>query len=493
MADTENGFAGRLRDPELVRHRCLVDGEWLDADGRSTIDVIDPATGLSLGTVPRMGTAETRRAIEAAERALPAWRAKTGKERAILLRRWFDLMLENLDDLATIMTLEQGKPLVESRWEISYAASFLEWFAEEAKRVYGDTIPGHASDKRIVVLKQPIGVCAAITPWNFPAAMLTRKIGPALAAGCTIVLKPASQTPFSALALCVLAERAGIPRGVVSCITGSAKEIGAELTGNPVVRKLSFTGSTEVGRELLAQCASTIKKTSMELGGNAPFIVFDDADLDAAVQGAIASKYRNAGQTCVCTNRLLVQDAVYDAFVEKFATAVRQLEVGNGLLDGTMIGPLIDTHAIAKIEEHVADAVQKGARAIVGGKRHALGGQFFQPTVLADATREMRIFEEETFGPVAPIFRFRTEAEAIELANDTQFGLASYFYGRDIGRIWRVAEALEYGMVGINEGLISTEVAPFGGVKASGLGREGSKYGIDDYLELKYLCMGGIN
>ncbi|WP_176053374.1 NADP-dependent succinate-semialdehyde dehydrogenase [Paraburkholderia caribensis] len=493
MPNDDTGFTGRLRDPQLIRHRCLVDGEWLDADSGATIDVIDPATGQSIGTVPRMGAAETRRAIDAAEQALPSWRAKTGKERAALLRRWFELMLENQQDLATIMTLEQGKPLAESRGEIAYAASFLEWFAEEAKRVYGDTIPGHAPDKRIVVIKQPIGVCAAITPWNFPAAMLTRKIGPALAAGCTIVLKPASQTPFSALALCVLAERAGIPRGVVSCVTGAAREIGAELTGNPTVRKLSFTGSTEVGRELLAQCAVTVKKASMELGGNAPFIVFDDADLDAAVQGAIASKYRNAGQTCVCANRLLVQDGVYDAFLENLAIAVRQLKVGNGLENGTTIGPLIDENAVAKVEEHVADAVEKGARIIVGGKRNALGAQFYEPTVLADTTRAMRIFDEETFGPVAPVFRFQTEAEAIQLANDTEFGLASYFYGRDIGRVWRVAEALEYGIVGINEGLISTEVAPFGGVKESGLGREGSKYGIDDYLELKYLCMGGIS
>ncbi|WP_213767675.1 NADP-dependent succinate-semialdehyde dehydrogenase [Caballeronia sp. dw_19] len=484
--------AGQLNDPQLFRHRCLIDGEWLDADSGATIDVVDPATGASLGTVPKMGAAETRRAIGAAAHALPAWRAKTGKERAALLRRWYELMIEHQDDLAKIMTVEQGKPLAESRGEIGYAASFLEWFAEEAKRVYGDTIPAHAPDKRIVVIKQPIGVCAAITPWNFPAAMLTRKIGPALAAGCTIVLKPASQTPFSALALCVLAERAGIPKGVVSCVTGSAREIGGELTGNPVVRKLSFTGSTEVGRELLSQCAATIKKASMELGGNAPFIVFDDADLDAAVQGAIASKYRNAGQTCVCANRLLVQDGVYEVFVDKLAVAVRKLAVGNGLESGTTVGPLIDSHAVAKVEEHVADALAKGASAVVGGTRHALGGNFYEPTVLANATRDMQIFDEETFGPVALVFRFKTESEAIELANDTQFGLASYFYGRDIGRVWRVAEALEYGIVGINEGLISTEVAPFGGVKESGLGREGSKYGIDDYLELKYLCMGGI-
>lgn len=482
----------QLRDPLLVRHACVIDGQWCDADDGATIDVTDPATGESLGSVPRMGASETRRAIDAAAAALPAWRAKTGKERAALLRRWFELVLENRDDLAAIMTLEQGKPLHESRGEIMYAASFIEWFAEEAKRVYGDTIPGHTSDKRIVVVKQPIGVCAAITPWNFPAAMLTRKLAPALAAGCTMVIKPASQTPFSALALCVLAERAGIPAGVFGCVTGNAAKIGGELTGNPLVRKLSFTGSTEIGKELLSQCAATVKKTSMELGGNAPFIVFDDADLDRAVEGAIASKYRNAGQTCVCANRLLVQDAVYDAFVEKLAEAVRKLNVGNGLNDGVDIGPMIDANAVAKVEEHVEDARKKGARVVVGGERDGHGPNFYRPTILADATRDMRIFDEETFGPVAPVFRFSDEKLAIELANDTPFGLAAYFYGRDIGRIWRVAEALEFGIIGINEGLVSTEVAPFGGVKESGLGREGSRYGIEDYLEIKYLCMGGI-
>jgi succinate-semialdehyde dehydrogenase/glutarate-semialdehyde dehydrogenase len=482
-----------LKDPALFRQQAFIDGQWLDADAGGTITVDNPATGSALGTVPKMGTAETRRAIEAADRALPAWRARTGKERAAVLRRWYELMLEHKDDLAALMTAEQGKPLAESAGEIVYAASFIEWFAEEGKRVYGDTIPGHSADKRIVVIKQPIGVCAAITPWNFPAAMITRKAGPALAAGCTMVVKPASQTPFSALALCELAQRAGIPNGVISCVTGSAGDIGGELTANPIVRKLSFTGSTEIGKVLLKQCADTVKKTSMELGGNAPFIVFDDADLDAAVKGALISKYRNAGQTCVCANRLLVQDSVYDAFMAKLVAAVAAFQVGDGTTAGVTIGPLIDGKAVAKVEEHVADALAKGATVALGGKRHVLGANFYEPTVLADATRDMLIFREETFGPVAPVFRFKTEAEAIEMANDTEFGLASYFYGRDIGRVWRVAEALEYGMVGINEGLISTEVAPFGGVKESGLGREGSKYGIDDYLELKYLCMGNIS
>ncbi len=481
-----------LRDPKLLRQQCYVDGAWVNADSGETLDVDNPATGALLGTVPKMGAAETRRAIEAAERALPAWRGKTGKERAAILRKWYELMLANHEDLAVLMTAEQGKPLVESRAEIVYAAGFIEWFGEEAKRVYGDTIPAHGADKRIVVLKQPIGVCAAITPWNFPAAMITRKAGAALAAGCTMVLKPASQTPFSALALCELAERAGVPKGVFSCVTGSAGAIGGEMTSNPIVRKLSFTGSTEVGKLLMAQCASTVKKTSMELGGNAPFIVFDDADVDAAVRGAIASKYRNAGQTCVCANRLLVQDGVYDAFVARLADAVRALKVGNGMQEDTKIGPLIDMKAVQKVEQHVGDAVGKGAKVVVGGRRHELGGSFYAPTVLADATRDMLIFREETFGPVAPVFRFKTEAEAIAMANDTPFGLASYFYGRDIGRVWRVAEALEYGMVGINEGIISTEIAPFGGVKESGIGREGSKYGIDEYLSIKYLCMGGI-
>ncbi|MBR8270680.1 NADP-dependent succinate-semialdehyde dehydrogenase [Burkholderia cenocepacia] len=481
-----------LRNPELLRRVCLIAGEWIHADQGGTIDVRNPSTGQSLGTVPRMGRDETLRAIDGANAALAEWRSRTGKERAVVLRRWYELMIENQDDLAAIMTAEQGKPLAESRGEIGYAASFLEWFGEEAKRVYGDTIPGHARDKRIVVLKQPIGVCAAITPWNFPAAMLTRKIGPALAAGCTMVLKPASQTPFSALALCVLAERAGVPKGVISCVTGAAAEIGETLTTSPIVRKVSFTGSTEIGKVLLAQCASTVKKASMELGGNAPFIVFDDADLDAAVKGAIASKYRNAGQTCVCANRLLVQDSVYDTFIEKLSVAVQSMRVGDGFEEGVAIGPLIDEHAVAKVVEHVDDAVSKGARVVVGGKRHQKGGNYYEPTILADVTPSMRIFREETFGPVAPIFRFSTDDEAIALANDTEFGLASYFYSRDIGRVLKVAEALEYGIVGINEGLISTEVAPFGGVKESGLGREGSKYGIEDYLELKYLCVGGI-
>jgi succinate-semialdehyde dehydrogenase/glutarate-semialdehyde dehydrogenase len=481
-----------LKDPTLFRQQCYVDGAWAEADGGGTITVDNPSTGDVLGTVPKMGAAETRRAIEAAEAALPAWRAKTAKERSQILRRWFDLMMANQEDLAAIMTAEQGKPLAESKGEIAYAASFIEWFAEEGKRTYGDVIPAHGTDKRIVVIKQPIGVCAAITPWNFPAAMITRKAGPALAAGCTMVLKPASQTPFSALALCELAERAGVPKGVLSCVTGSATEIGGEMTSNPIVRKVTFTGSTEIGKLLLEQCARTVKKTSMELGGNAPFIVFDDAELEPAVKGAIASKYRNAGQTCVCANRILVQDGIYDAFTARLAEAVSGMKVGDGFKDGTVIGPLIDSKAVAKVEEHVEDALAKGARVVTGGKRSGLGGSFFEPTVLADTTPDMKIFREETFGPVAPIFRFKTEEEAIRMANDTEFGLASYFYGRDIGRVWRVAEALDYGIVGINEGIISTEIAPFGGVKESGLGREGSHYGIDDYLEVKYLCMGGI-
>lgn len=481
-----------LKDPSLWRQQAYVDGVWVDSDDGATLSVRNPATGDALGVVPRMGAVETRRAIDAADRALPAWRARTGKERAALMRRWFELIMQHQDDLAALMTAEQGKPLTESRGEIAYAASFIEWFAEESKRVYGDTIPGHAPDKRIVVLKQPIGVCAAITPWNFPAAMITRKAGPALAAGCTMVLKPASQTPYSALALCALAERAGIPPGVLSCVTGSAGAIGGEMTSNPIVRKVSFTGSTEVGKVLMAQCAATVKKTSMELGGNAPFIVFDDADLDEAVKGALISKYRNAGQTCVCANRFLVQDGVYDEFSQKLAKAVSALQVGNGVQPGVQIGPLIDENAVAKVQEHVDDALAKGARIVVGGKPHPAGSNFFTPTVLTDTRSDMLIFSEETFGPVAPLFRFKTEAEAIAMANDTEFGLASYFYGRDIARVWRVAEALEYGMVGINEGLISTELAPFGGVKESGLGREGSKYGIEDYLELKYLCMGGM-
>ena len=482
----------KLQDSSLLRQLCAIDGAWVAADSGATLDVRNPATGALVGTVPRAGRAETRRAIEAAERALPAWRARTGKERAQVLRRWFELMMAHQEDLARLMTAEQGKPMVESRGEIAYAASFLEWFGEEAKRVYGDTIPGHARDKRILVLKQPIGVCAAITPWNFPAAMITRKVGPALAAGCTVVIKPASQTPLSALALCELANRAGVPPGVVSCVTGSAGEIGAELTGHPAVRKLSFTGSTEIGKLLTAACAGTLKKVSMELGGNAPFIVFDDADLDAAVKGALASKFRNAGQTCVCANRLLVQDGVYEAFTVKLSAAVAALQVGPGDADGTALGPLIDGKAVAKVEEHVADALAQGARVALGGRRHALGGSFYEPTILTGVTAQMLVAREETFGPLAPLFRFHTEAEAIRLANDTEFGLAAYFYTRDVSRVWRVSEALEYGIVGINEGIISTEVAPFGGVKQSGLGREGSRYGIEDYLEIKYLCLGGV-
>jgi len=482
-----------LKDPSLLRDACCIDGEWLAADSGERITVTNPADGKALGTVPRMGAAETRRAIAAADAAWPAWRARPAKERSNLMRKWFDLMLANQDDLAAIMTAEQGKPLAEARGEVAYGASFIEWFAEEAKRIYGDTIPAPATDRRIVAIKQPVGVVAAITPWNFPNAMITRKVGPALAAGCTVVVKPASQTPFSALALAELALRAGIPKGVVNVVTGSAAQIGGELTANPTVRKLSFTGSTEIGRELMAQCAPTIKKLSLELGGNAPFIVFDDADLDAAVKGAIASKYRNTGQTCVCVNRVLVQDSVYDAFADKLVAAVAKLKVADGFTEGAQQGPLIDRAALEKVEAHVADATSKGARVLLGGKRHALGGSFYEPTVLADVTPAMAVAREETFGPVAPLFRFKDEAEAIRMANDTEFGLASYFYARDVGRIVRVAEALEYGMVGINEGLISNEVAPFGGVKQSGLGREGSKYGIDDYLEIKYLCVGGVD
>jgi len=483
----------QLNDPTLFRQQCYIDGEWADADDGGTLEVNNPATAEIIGTVPRMGGDETRRAIAAAERALPAWRAKTGKERAVVLRRLFDLMLENVDDLALLMTSEQGKPLAESKGEIAYAGAFIEWFAEEGKRVYGDTIPAHQADKRIVVIKQPVGVCCAITPWNFPAAMITRKLGPALAAGCTMVVKPASMTPFSALALAELGERAGLPAGVFSVVTGSAGAIGDEMTSNPAVRKITFTGSTEIGKVLMEKAAGTVKKVTMELGGNAPFIVFDDADLDAAVEGAMASKYRNTGQTCVCANRLLVQDGVYDAFMGKLAEAVGAMKVGNGLEDGVVQGPLIDVKAVEKVEEHIADATAKGARVVMGGGRHALGGTFFDPTVLADVTADMLVAREETFGPLAPVFRFSTEEEAIAMANDTEFGLASYFYARDMGRVWRVSEGLEYGMVGINTGLVSTEVAPFGGMKESGLGREGSKYGIDDYLEVKYLCLGGID
>ena len=479
----------KLKDSKLLRNQCYIDGQWVDGEGGKTLAVTNPATGELIGTVPNLGAAETRRAVEAANAAWPAWRSKTAKERSTILRKWAELMVANQEDLAIIMTAEQGKPLVESRGEIVYAASFIEWFAEEARRVYGDTIPGHQADKRIVVIKQPVGVCAAITPWNFPAAMITRKVGPALAVGCTMVSKPASATPFSALALAELAERAGVPKGVFSVVTGASGPIGGELAGNPLVRKITFTGSTAVGKKLLAQAAGTVKRVSMELGGNAPFIVFDDADLDAAADGAIASKYRNAGQTCVCANRILVQDKVYDAFAAKLAERVAKFKIGNGLEAGVTIGPLIDDAAVAKVEEHIADAVAKGAKVTLGGKRHQLGGHFFEPTILADVTTAMKITKEETFGPVAPLFRFKTEEEAIRMANDTEFGLASYFYARDQSRVWRVSEGLEYGMVGVNTGLISTTEAPFGGMKESGIGREGSKYGVDEYLEIKYLCV----
>ncbi|HCB12111.1 MAG TPA: NADP-dependent succinate-semialdehyde dehydrogenase I [Gammaproteobacteria bacterium] len=483
-----------LKDSCLFHQQCYIGGAWVDADRQETLAVTNPATGETLGSVPRLGAVEVNRAIAAAQDAFAGWRARTAKERSTLLRRWFNLMLDHQEDLAVLMTLEQGKPLAEARGEITYAASFIEWFAEEAKRVYGDVIPPHQADKRIVVIKEPIGVCAAITPWNFPAAMITRKAGAALAAGCPMVIKPASQTPFSALALCELAERAGIPAGGLNVVTGSAQVIGAGLTASPVIRKLSFTGSTAIGKQLMRECAGTMKKLSLELGGNAPFIVFDDADLDAAVEGAIISKYRNTGQTCVCANRILVQDGVYQAFADKLSRAVAaQLKVGNGLESGVTQGPLIDEAAVAKVEEHIADALSKGARIMLGGQRHELGGTFFQPTILTQVTPEMAVAREETFGPVAPLFRFSTEQDAIRIANDTEFGLASYFYSRDIGRIWRVSEALEYGMVGVNTGLISTEIAPFGGMKESGLGREGSKYGIEEYLEVKYLCMGGID
>ena len=481
-----------LKDQSLFKQQCYIDGDWVGADSGEVVEVNNPATQEVIGTIPKLVADETRRAVEAADAAWPAWRAKTAKERSAVLRRWYELMLENQEDLARIMTTEQGKPLAEAMGEVVYAASFLEWFAEEAKRVYGDVIPGHQADKRIVVFKQPVGVVAAITPWNFPAAMITRKCAPALAVGCPVVAKPATQTPYSALALAVLAERAGVPKGVFNVVTGSASAIGGELTSNPTVRKLSFTGSTEIGKLLMKQCAGTVKKVSMELGGNAPFMVFDDADIDAAVEGAMMSKFRNTGQTCVCANRILVQDGVYDQFADKLATAVAELRVGNGLEEGTSQGPLIDMNALSKVEEHVADAQAKGAVVIAGGARHDLGGTFYQPTVLTGVTTDMKVTREETFGPVAPLYRFHDDDEGVAMANDTEFGLASYFYAGARGRVWRVAEALESGIVGVNTGIISTEVAPFGGIKESGVGREGSKYGVDDFLEIKYVCLGGI-
>ncbi len=484
-----------LHCPELFRQQAFVDGHWCEADSGARTEIFNPANGERLGSVPNMGAVETRRAIEAAQQAQQAWRQRTAKERGQVLRKWFDLMLQHQEDLARIMTAEQGKPLAEARGEVGYAASFLEWFAEEAKRVYGDVIPGHQPDKRILVQKEPVGVTAAITPWNFPAAMITRKAGPALAAGCAMVLKPAPQTPFSALALALLAEQAGLPAGLFSVITAdvdASRAVGGELCSNPIVRKLSFTGSTGVGIKLMEQCAPTLKKLSLELGGNAPFIVFDDADLDAAVEGAMISKYRNAGQTCVCANRIYVQDSVYDAFAEKLAVAVGQLKVGDGSEAGVTTGPLIDGNAVAKVQRHLADATAKGAAVMAGGKAHALGGNFFEPTILTNVDSSMLVAREETFGPLAPLFRFSDEADVVRQANDTEFGLAAYFYARDLSRVFRVAERLEYGMVGINTGLISTEVAPFGGMKSSGLGREGSKYGIEEYVEIKYLCLGGI-
>ena len=480
-----------LNNPELMRHQAFINGEWLVADNEATITVSNPSTGATIGQVPRMGKAETRRAIEAAEHALPAWRELSAKARANALRRWYDLIIENQHDLAHIMTLEQGKPLPEALGEIVFAASYIEWYAEEGKRVYGDIIPG-ATDKRLLVIKQPVGVCAAITPWNFPSAMITRKAGPALAAGCTMVIKPASQTPFSALALVYLAEQAGIPKGVLSVVTGAAAEIAEELTSNPVVRKISFTGSTEIGRQIMEKCAHDIKKVSLELGGNAPFIVFDDADLDAAVEGALASKFRNAGQTCVCANRLYVHDKVYDAFVDKLTSAVGALKIGDGFTKGVTLGPLIDGKAVAKVREHIEDALAKGAKVVQGGGAHTQGANFFEPTILVDVPASARVAKEETFGPLAPVFRFFDDAEVIAKANDTEFGLAAYFYTANLSRVFRLGEALEYGIVGVNTGIISSEAAPFGGVKASGVGREGSKYGLEDYLEIKYLCLAGI-
>ncbi|MEJ8572925.1 NAD-dependent succinate-semialdehyde dehydrogenase [Microbaculum marinum] len=480
----------KLKDPSLLKTQCYVNGQWT---GTGQTAVTNPATGEEIARVPHFGAEETREAIEAAEAAFKPWAAKTGKERSKILRRWFDLMIENRDDIALIMTSEQGKPLAEAAGEVDYAAGFIEFFAEEAKRIYGDVIPSHRADARIVVVKQPAGVIAAITPWNFPAAMITRKIGPALAAGCTAVCKPAGETPLTALALVELGERAGIPAGVLNMVTGKSSAIGGEMTSNPIVKVVTFTGSTEVGKLLMEQCASTVKRTGMELGGNAPFIVFDDAHLDKAVEGAMASKYRNAGQTCVCANRLYVQSGIYDAFAEKLAEAVNKLKVGNGVEQGVAQGPLINMAAVEKVEEHIKDAVDKGAEIVAGGHRHSLGGSFFEPTVLKNVTSDMIVTREETFGPVAPLYRFESEEEVIAMANATEFGLAAYFYSRDVGRVWRVAEALEYGIVGINEGLISTEVAPFGGVKESGLGREGSHYGVEEFVDIKYMLMGGVD
>ena len=483
----------QISDQSLLKTRAYINGEWVDADSGATVPVTNPANGEVIAEVAKCSTAETRRAIEAAEAAFPEWRKRTAKERTACLRKWFNLMMEAQEDLALIMTLEQGKPLAEARGEIAYGANYIEWFAEEAKRMYGDTIQQPSNDKRIICIKQPVGVVACITPWNFQNAMLTRKIAPALAAGCTVVCKPANATPLSAYAFVELAERAGIPAGVINMVTGETAAIGKELTSNPIVRKLTFTGSTPVGKQLMAECAQTVKRTSMELGGNAPFIVFDDADLDAAVAGALISKYRNAGQTCVCANRILVQAGCYDAFADKLATAVSGLKMGDGTQEGVTVGPLITEEAANDMEAFVADAVSKGAKMVAGGNRSELGTNFFEPTILTNVTGEMRVFREEIFGPIAPLFKFDTEDEAIQMANDTEFGLACYFYSRDIGRIWRVAESLEYGIVGINEGIISNEMAPFGGVKESGQGREGSKYGLDDYTEIKYMCMGGID
>ncbi|MDJ0908029.1 MAG: NAD-dependent succinate-semialdehyde dehydrogenase [Woeseiaceae bacterium] len=483
----------QLSDQTLLKSQAYIDGQWCDADSGETYDVLNPATGEAVASVARCGTAETRRAIEAAEKAQVEWRQKTAKERAALLRKWLELMLEAQEDLAQLLTAEQGKPLAEARGEVAYGASYVEWFAEEAKRIYGDTIQPLTNDKRVVVIKQPVGVVACITPWNFPNAMLARKIAPALAAGCTVVCKPANETPLSALALAELAERAGIPAGVINLVNGITREIGAEMTGNPIVRKLTFTGSTSVGKLLMEQCAGTVKRTSMELGGNAPFIVFDDADMDEAVKGALLCKFRNAGQTCVCANRIFVQDGIYDEFVVKLRDATQGLKMGEGTEEGVAIGPLINEGAANDVLEFIEDALANGAKVATGGGRSDLGVCYVEPTVLTDVSNDMRVFREEIFGPVAPIFRFKTEEEAVQLANDTEFGLACYFYSRDIGRIWRVAEALEYGIVGINEGLVANEMAPFGGVKESGQGREGSKYGLDDYLEIKYMCMGGID